>query len=273
MFNWEIHPYKNGYSVLPKLLPLNGSPFNSCSFNNFPVSNAKFAEQKKLAVERQKCYVEHDLDPICEDAICEYIRAKNKISGSFQELAMQLNEDIVIHCLDEKRDWMAAGHVCFPSGWLPEEKVGKSFLEIHSDIPGMRLDNSRKLVEAMIHSSPYERYVWGVYFEERINGHPSLPRKRFDIHDPQVFIRWERQVIIGFPAHSAALFVIGQNLISESQIDVLPLMTALHRMTIEQRIYKGINEDFDDLMRYLHTKLTHPAILAWEALQRQEIVV
>ena len=260
-----IHPYKDGYSVLPKLLPLNGSPFSPQSI--------KFYEQKSYAVERQKCYVECDLDPICEDAVCEYIRAEMKIKGNLQELAMQLNEDIVIHCLDEKRDWMAAGHVCFPSGWLPEEKVGKSFQEIHADIPGMRLENSRKLVEAMINSSPYERYVWGVYFEERINGHPYWPKKRFDIHNPQVFIRWERQSIIGFPAHSAALFVIGQNLIPETQIDILPLMTALSRMTTEQRVYKGINEDFDDLMRYLQTKLSHPAALAWESLQRQETVV
>lgn len=244
--------YFQGYSVLPKLLPLCGTVLN------FPEEHKDVLALKQDALQHQQCYFEHDLDPITEFHICEYIRwiqgfkfQEEHARSNFQQLGPCLREDIAIHCLDDKRDWLAAAHICFPSGWLPEEKIGKSFHEIHEPIPGMRLNNSRKLVEAMIHSSPYERYVWSVIFEDRINSHPRFPKKKFDPTNPVLFVKYERQVIIGFPECSAALFIICQHLIPEDKIHKPTLKKALESMTKEQRIYKSIDESCDDLVRYL----------------------
>lgn len=241
--------YFQGYNVLPKLLPLCGTVLE-------PLEEHILA-LKQDALQYQKCYFEHDLNPIAEFYICEYIRyihgfkfQEEHSKSNFAQLGLCLREDIAIHCIDDKKDWLAAAHICFPSGWLPEEKIGKSFREIHKSIPGMRLDNSRKLVEAMIHSSPYERYVWSVIFEDRINSHPRFPRKHFDPKNPVLFVKYERQIIIGFPEYSAALFIIGQHLIPEDKIHKPTLKKALEGMTKEQQIYKGIEESYADLMWY-----------------------
>lgn len=242
--------YFSGYSVLPKLLPLSGPIFE--------MPDQEILTLKQEALKHQQCYVESDLDPIVDYHVCEYIRwvmgrdfEKENASCNFSQLAPKLNEDVAIHCVDDKRDWLAAAHICFPSGWLPEEKAGKSFLEIHSPVPGMRRDNSHKLAKMMVSGSYFERYVWGVIFEDRINGHPRIPKKQFDINNPVLFIRYERQIVVGFPELSTALFVIGQNLISEREIYKATLKKSLGEMTEEQRIYKGINDSYDDLMKYL----------------------
>lgn len=244
--------YFQGYSVLPKLLPLNGTVLE------FPEEHKDILALKQDALQQQQCYFEHDLDPIAEFHICEYIRwiqgfkfQEEHALSNFQQIGPCLREDIAIHCIDDKKDWLAAAHICFPSGWLPEEKIGKSFQEIHESIPGMRLSNSRKMVEAMINSSPYERYVWTVIFEERINSHPRFPKKPFDLKNPVLFVKYERQIIIGFPECSAALFTICQHLIPEDKIHKPALKKALEGMTPEQLVYKGLGGSYVDLLQHL----------------------
>ncbi|MGE0609833.1 MAG: heme-dependent oxidative N-demethylase subunit alpha family protein [Pirellulales bacterium] len=249
-FTAGCHPYRDGYSVLPKLKPLTGPVFDE----QLP----RFLQAKQEAALHQPCYFESDLDPARGLRIGEYIRQtvggdfqRRHAHGGLRQMGQDLREDIAIHCLDGNRDWLAAAHVSLPSGWLPQDKIGKSFAEVHREVPGMRLDISRKMVEAMIYSSPYERYVWTVIFEDRINGHPRIPRQPFNAAAPQLFVRYERQVIIGFPDLSAALFVICQHLIPEASIDKPALRQALAGMTPEQRIYKGFDDSYPDLMRYL----------------------
>ena len=188
-------------------------------------------------------------------AVCgflvEHYPTPLELPHDFRSIAMQIREDLVIHRLDETRDWMAVGHVCSPSGWRPERKIGRPLAEIHAPVAGMDLRNSRKLVESMIYSGPFERYVWSILFEGRMNGHPSRPKKPFDPADPQVWVKVERQVTVGFPEHQAALFILAQSLIPEPEIDKPALVRGLRQMTHDQRGYKCLATCFDPLVEYL----------------------
>lgn len=252
------HAYREGYSVLPRLKKLEGPIF--------VVDDAydRYVAEKAEAVARQTCFVEGGMTDELYDVLCDFIGRQSAVAregldaspvtspkARFVRLMMRIQEDVAVHRLDETTDWLACAHVCFPSSWRPEEKVGRPLAEIHVPVPGMRLQNSRKLAEAMVYAGPFERYVWGVIFEDRINGHPRFAKAKFDPAAPRVFVKIERQVTYGFPKFGAAAFVLRQHLIAEPAIDRPALVAALREMTPEQRAYKGLDGCFDELIAHL----------------------
>lgn len=244
------HVYKKGYSVLPQLSRIT----NDKVFEVTLKDQMQFLEAKCEATKFQTCFTEHEMDQDIYKTVCRFIVDNYPIRlnepFTFSNIAMQIQEDIAIMRLDDEREWLAAAHICFPSGWLPEDKIGRSFSEIHAPVPGINLAMGRKMVEAMIHRGPFERFVWSPVFEDRINFHPRTLKVKFDPKNPAIFIKVERQLTIGFPEHRASLFVIRQHLIRD-EIDKLALAESLKSMTEDQRIYKGVNECFDELVSWL----------------------
>jgi hypothetical protein len=241
-------PYQNGYDVLPKLGKLSGPIFND--------DKALFLQEKRKAIQKQQCFFEHNCTEEIRQVVSNYISVQTGLQGSFDQIALQLREDLVVHRIDDNQDFVCLAHICFPSNWHPEEKIGKSFVEIHQDVPLMRLDNSKKLVEAMIYKSPYERSVWTIIFEYSINGHPIYQKKEFDIKNPEIYVRWERQIIIGFPEIKAVLFVICQNIIEENDINKNALYQSLKNMKREHILYKGLDKSYDNVLKYLKETAT-----------------
>jgi len=241
------HPYLEGYNALPKLHKLNSPVFQIDENRNH------YLNEKQLALKSQICFVEHDIKPEVYETICNYIvqnyPEKLKEPYTFQNIAQQIQEDLVIHQINEQTDWTAAIHACFPGGWLPENQIGKSFEQIHQPVPEMNLKNSRKLAETMVYHGPFERYVWNLAFSNDINSHPSRLKPIWN--NTQLWIKFERQVIIGFPKHQAALFVIRQYLLPEQEIDKPKLIEALKQMNDAQKIYKGLDRCFDEVIEYL----------------------
>lgn len=229
-----MHVYRQGYSVLPALQKLNKSPFEK---------NRYLIRTRQEASKIQKVFFEHDISQEIYVPICEYIsRETNQKNNSFQNLAYNLAEDVIIHRIQGDKDWLAAGHICLPSQWWPEEKIGKPLAEIHAPVPGMK-NNHFKLVETMINAGPFLRYVWSIIFEDRINFHPSIPKKEFDFASSAIYIKVEEQMTIGFPEIKAALFVLRQNLILPGEIDYPSLYKTCKNMTPEQKKYKNVTEE------------------------------
>lgn len=247
------HPYVAGYSVLPQLRKIEPQDVFETSSEEL----ATLRELKQEAMRSQIWCVERDCTSRLKADVLLYFRDRYPFAlpefSTLDELAPSLAEDFVIHRYDPAagRDWMAFGAVCFPSDWRPEEKVGRSFREIHAPVPGMELDRSRKLVETIVHSGPFERFVWSVLFEPRINWHPRVPRRRFAPTAPHAWVRVERQVTVGFPAHHAVLFLLKQSLIPEPEIDKPALARAIRGMTPAQRAYKGLDADYDAILAWL----------------------
>jgi hypothetical protein len=240
-------PYRKPYSLLPNLVKLQAPVFEVCD------ARERYLEAKRTATHQR--FLESNMCDSLYETICNYIKTNYPlpIEGNFDELVMQMQEDLAIVRIDKAKDWVAAAHISLPTGWNPAHKIGRSFAEVHEPIPGMRLDNGYKLMKAMVQAKePFERYVWGVIFEDRLNGHPDTPKKPFDPNHPKIWVKYERQVMIGFPQHDAALFSIRLKLIPESRIDKPALIESLKSMTKEQRIYKGIENSYGELLTYLY---------------------
>lgn len=260
----DRHPYRAGYSVKPALTKI-----DAAAVFEPDARHAEWFERAKFrALCFQRCQVESD----CPAAV--YAAAVNFVSDHyplplngplraaghwtarwvFNSVARQVQEDLVIHRVAAGRDWMAAGQVCFPSGWNPLEKVGQSFAEIHAPVPGMERFDGRRLAETMVRHGPFERYVWGVLFADELNGHPNRPKAEFDPADPAVWVKVERQVTVPLPDVSAALFVLQYALVSPDEIDRPALAAAINAMTPAERTYKGLGACGDAVVSHLITK-------------------
>lgn len=245
------HAYKDGYSVLPRLKRIDAG----CVFDHELVDRSAILAAKREVSRLRQCYLEAEMSDATHDEICRFLVDRYPVAleppYALANLGLQTQDDFAVVRLCDGRDWVAALHVSLPSHWSPERVIGKSFAATHTVVPGMKLASSAQMVEAMIHSGPFERYAWGVQFDSRLDGHPERPAARFNSSDPKVYVRVERQVTVGFPAHGAALFLIQPHLFGEDEVDRLALLEGLRQMTPEQRRYKAVADCFDALCAHL----------------------
>lgn len=251
-----FHPYRAGFSVLPNLRRIRPADV----FDTTAEELSQFLELKREARVSQIWHVERDCSDEIQEAARRFILDHYPLpldsNLSLIELSTTIAEDLVIHRRAEGRDWMALGCVHLPSHWRPEERIGQSFREVHEVVPGMDLSKSDKLVDAMIRGGPFERFLWGPLFEDRLNAHPRFPRREFDPQRPILFIKVERQVLVGLPAVDACLFVLKQSLIPCAEIDKTALLAALEGMTREQMAYKGLTVSGPPLIDWLKNAVT-----------------
>lgn len=192
------------------------------------------------------------------------------LSNLLDAVALQIQEDLAItsRTPEPKNDWISYLHLCSPSHWAAEDKIGKSFFEVHKPVAGIDriLKVSETMVDAMITKGPFQRFVWSFVTDLRLNHHPEAapgwdPSEwkgrsfRKGATEPFYF-RVERQTTAGFPSLQASLFTIRVYFSLASEIKSDPfkrtqLASALKSMTPESKTYKGVASCFDDLMEYL----------------------
>ena len=238
----------SSYSTLPNLRRIAAHQV----FTGPTPDAVRIRAEKDEALRGQQVFVEHDNDPHFYEVCAAWIRQhypQPLLSTDYLGIAREAEEDFLIHRIVGERDWVASAHVCFPSHWLPEDKIGRSFEEVHRPVP-MNLKTSRKLAETAARSGIFERFVWSVVHDDRHNFHPRLPASAFDRHDPRVLVKVERQVTVAFPEHDFCLFILRQSLIPEHRLDKSTLAGAIEAMKPEERAYKGLT-DCGDLLAYL----------------------
>lgn len=170
-------------------------------------------------------------------------------------MAMNLPCDLAVVRREEDRDWTAYLHVCAPSHWRPEEKIGQSFVATHAPIPHFEKASAaaKGLVEAMVERGPWVRFVWGFESDEKLDHHPDRAPGRAFAERPFA-VRVERQVLLPLPEQGAAIFLIGVAFVDRATVladEALwrPLRSALVGMSPEARAYKGVAEGFEALLR------------------------
>lgn len=226
-----FHIYDD-YSVLPKLNKIDTVDIFQHTRQNLDV----------LSQKKREYFVERGLDKEAHDGICKFIvenYPRPLIPSNIYSLSLQTVEDYVIHHVAES-DWMAAGAVSFPSGWSPQKSIGRSLVSLHGPIPGIKLDNSRRMLRACLNGI-YERFVWSVVYEPKLDYHPDKSHLSFD--DSGAFwVKVERQVLVGFPELHAILFILRPYLIKSEDVDMDMLSQGLNSMTESQKKYKGVAE-------------------------------
>ncbi len=213
------------------------------------------------------------------DSLWRWIEARNAtlqppyVSG-LDALCCQIQEDIALtsRTEQEREGWLSALHLCSPSHWAPENKIGKNYSAVHAPIAGSEKMNrtAAQLVDGAIRKGPYVRFVWGFGTDARLNHHPEPPAgfdpaqwkgRSFekDKLDSPFILRLERQLIFGLPHLNAFFFGIhvyfidGQEIRSNPQEKEL-LCSALLSMTPESLEYKGLTDSLKDVLDWFNTK-------------------
>ncbi|MGV0024870.1 heme-dependent oxidative N-demethylase family protein [Phormidesmis priestleyi] len=185
--------------------------------------------------------------------------------SALDALAAQIQEDVAVICRANDRDWLSAIHLCAPNYWSAEQKIGKTFAEIHSPVAGIERLNQRSsaIVNTMISRSAWVRFAWGLTTDTRLNHHPKPPPdisqadwqgRCFDPLNPRLYLRIERQVIWGLPDLDAALFTIRtyfrdcQTLDGEMREK---LAEAISSMSSQSLVYKGLSESQQAILTWL----------------------
>ena len=234
MIDWQ--KYGPSYTVAPGIRKIGDLPI--IEFDN---QEDRYLELKKKT--KDNIYFDplfnKDNDQKVVDKIKEILKTeypnKNFNFNTFEEMGYVIQEDIAIFHRSNK---LIALHISFPSNWKPKDKIGLSFANIHSPVPGMKkfLENEQKYVDMMCNATnPIIRYVWGEHFNYLLNPFEPL--------DGVKVMHTERQTFVGMPEDDLAIFLIRKKVIPFNDTDV-EFQSWYEKMKLsmseEQKAYKLI---------------------------------
>ncbi len=161
---------------------------------------------------------------------------------------------------------MAAGAVCFPSGWALRETLGNPVEEIHAIVPGLNAALGRQIHAFLSKLAPetaFERDNWGLSADTELNHHSSRGLKKMDGSETldSTWIRLERQVLYKLPCTDTIVFGIRvsnhllRDVCEESDI-AGRIVRALETMPREVAVYKGVGAARETLIAQLKDAAT-----------------
>jgi hypothetical protein len=157
--------------------------------------------------------------------------------------------------------WICA---CLPSHWAPQDKVGRHFTEVHGPVAdnALLLRAGEHLMRMVCGDDAWERFVWNVTRQPRLNAHPALvdpaPWRDDAFADgaaPQAWLRTERQTFLPLPERRQAVFTIA--------VDSRPLAQAIATPAQAQRLHDAVASMSEAVLAYRSLTAVWPALLAW----------
>lgn len=163
--------------------------------------------------------------------------------------------------------WMA---VCLPSGWAPEEKIGRHFAQVHAPVADNQLlitaaDHLARLVTG---HDRWERFVWTITRHPRLHAHPERQDPApwpADISAEQLaqqaFFRTEHQTFIPLPKLKQAVFTI--------RVDLQPLTQALPDAAHAKQVHDALASMSPAVLAYRGLTDARDRLLVWLATQAE----
>lgn len=233
------------YTTNPRMIKNTG-----CVFNKEP--SRFYLEEKNKQLEKYKT------DLYAQTELCSrenLIFQSSKLIGipeqsNIKNLAMLYEEDIaIIH-----NGKLEAICFCFPSSWIPRERIGYSLSDIHRPVA-----DSDKLVAASDRIArticdpvlgSFRRYVWTITNNPGLSNHPA--EKIFTIPNSinDLYFRLETQTTLPFPTGQSALFFV--------KVDIVPLSDIWHEFGEE--IKNSVNSMTDSILMYKNLTNVKPIL-------------
>jgi hypothetical protein len=231
-----IFPVKVPYLITPDISKYQGEVFNK-------QPDPSYLMQKKVALDRFGDQVLSIL-PSATDSInniCQYL---GKGTTDLKDLALQLEEDIAIL----RRGLLEGICFCFPSGFIPAEKIGMNFFDMHLPVAnGERLRSASEKVTALIskEGNMFRRFVWTVTALPGLSQHPALVRPEPASID-DLYFRTETQTTIGL-RDELCLFLVKVEMyplkrVWEEKEKREILLDSINSMTEETLTYKNLHQ-------------------------------
>jgi hypothetical protein len=157
---------------------------------------------------------------------------------------------------------LQAAVVCFPSSWVPAEKIGLSLDDIHQIVPRLNATLGATISQFLTRLRPgtaYERANWGLAATPERNMHPALHRPRLGLPvDPsRIWLRIEDQILAALPVTGGILFGI--------RLRVIPLPAILADPQLKSGFLRALATMPKDLAEYKGLSAIQPEI-SWAGL-------
>ena len=151
---------------------------------------------------------------------------------SLSELTTKFEEDFVIMYKGK----MEIVSVCFPSGWVPKEKLGKNLSDIHEPIADSEqlIKASDKLTDYMTKQS-IKRWVLTITTSKELSNFPDYEKPELTRFE-DLYFRVETQTTAPVDDKTSLFFI---------KVDVLPLSQVW-----DKKILKSINSMTDNVLKY-----------------------
>jgi hypothetical protein len=209
------------------------------------------SERRRIIAEQQTCCV------FGSDQSKEVIRfagawiAISEISD-FAQLSGIWEPDFVLVQKPNPQN-LVGGCVCFPTGWHPEEKMGKPLVSAHGIVPRLNPALGAKIapfIAGLGEGRCYQRTNWGLTASDQLDQHPT--RQIPEIKD-EAFLRIEWQALASLTVDLAIfgirIFHLRLELLDERSRGLLK--ENLRTMPVEMLRYKKIEHCRDWLVERL----------------------
>jgi hypothetical protein len=202
-------------------------------------------------------------------------------------LCLALQEDLaVVDGHTATLPWLA---VALPSHWAPLEKMGRHFAEVHAQVADSQVlvAAGAHLMRLVCNPGRWERFVWNITPEPRLNQHPQrvsptqwqaiLQTCGVDGHGTHAasgppsgtssattlashlasaaWFRTERQTFIPLPERGQAVFTI--------QVDCQPLEQAVSTPAQAERLHAALASMSPAVLRYRNLSEVQAPLLQW----------
>lgn len=235
----QIDYIKTPYTTRPNMTRWTGPAFNT-SPSNF------YLEQKRQElIERQT-----DLYATTYEAdINGLVRRANEYCSrpahfSLVQLALTLEEDIAIMY----KGMLAAICFCFPSSWIPRERIGLQLGEIHKPVADgeVLVKMSSRLAETMsdVEQGSFRRHVWTVTTSSTLSNHPAKKENKTAQSIDDLYFRSETQTTVPLGDGISSLFFV--------KVEVVPLADIW--ADNKEQILDSINSMSDSIIEYKNLK-------------------
>lgn len=206
-------------------------------------------------------------------------------------LGRQVQEDLILMSGDAASGTpMVAGHLCFGGSWCLDDKMGKSFLAIHQDVPqfAARIGKPANLImQRLKDDRPLGRLNWSIAATDRRNmapclAHLSVPARRGITQTnagERCFLRLEWQTLSRLPHTKGILFTIHTTITPLVKVVADPehlrrLTNVVKGIPRVAREYKGMAGYADALVDYLEARCRavggHPPTTATRPANRED---
>ncbi len=223
----NIDYVKTPFTNNPSMTRLEGP-----AYNQNPNERYLAEKQKQLDLYGEKLYGETKIskEEHLREKFLKFCNLDNTLS--LIETTTRLEEDFAIM----HKGKMELVSVCFPSGWVPKEKLGKHLSAIHEPIA-----DSEQLIRASDKLSDYmtkqsiKRWVWTITTSKNLSEFPDFEKPESSIFE-NLYFRVETQTTAPIDNLTSIFFI---------KVDVLPLAEVW-----DIRILESINSMTEEVLNY-----------------------
>ena len=161
-----------------------------------------------------------------------------------ESAALQVQEDLIVLVRSEEAWQFGAGVVCFPSHWVPSEKLGLPMTDVHQPVPHYNEELAQRVDHFLDHLARGRnawRRNWMIHASPQLHV-PRPPAVRGSVQPQDLWLRSERQVLWALPATGGILFTI--------RTQQLPLRALAMRPDVASSMASSLRSAPDSLRAY-----------------------